>query len=566
MPSNIATSSAVSATSLLGAARQRWVPGLLAAALVAGVSAAPAAHAQLEEVVVTAERREASQQTVPVAITAITAQTMNERLITNVHDLQYQVPNISIARNTGTASGARLFLRGIGEDESRVTADPAIGIYVDGVYLGRQTGSMLDLLDLERIEVLRGPQGTLYGRNSNAGAIKLVSKKPEHDNNLTLGITVGSEGRADLRAHGNWDISDSVAARGTLLQRSRNGLHTIRPIGDVPTSEVGEIDVVAARLAFLFDFSDDWSAHLAIDRSNDDSDPVPDSRAPPQDRDNNLFTTEPVPGNPDPDAMLVTETTIDGAASDSMFDASAICRSQTRYYVADGTTTVSVSGANTSGPITAMGCYANYSSTVNQSGLSLALTGDVGGYTLSLLTGVRQLDDDLSTRIGFPFTQKTDQDQLSQEVSIASNYDGPFNFIGGLYYFSEDVRLDSVFVLPHLIDLETSSNALFLHGNYGFGDALTLTAGLRYTDETKKLDAAGPFSRARSESGDFSSTSYKLALDYRISDDVMVYGSLTTGFKSGGWSPDCFASHRPVSCRWTRKKCRLWSSACAATG
>ena len=159
---------------------------------VAAVTASlwnPAAHAAkdmessvIEEVIVSAQRRAQSLQEVPVAVTAIDAESMELKQVTNVLDLQYQIPNISIATNTGTANGARIFLRGVGEDESRPSADPAVGIYVDGVYVGRQVGALFDLVDLEQIEVLRGPQGTLYGRNSNGGAVKLISKKPGSEN------------------------------------------------------------------------------------------------------------------------------------------------------------------------------------------------------------------------------------------------------------------------------------------------------------------------------------------------------------------------------------------------
>ena len=138
---------------------------------------------ELEEIIVTSQRREESLQEVPIAVTALGAEEMALKQLANVLDLQYQVPNISLATNTGTASGARVFLRGVGEDESRVSADPAVAIYVDGIYVGRQVGALFDLVDLERIEVLRGPQGTLYGRNSNGGAIKLVSRAPQIDEN-----------------------------------------------------------------------------------------------------------------------------------------------------------------------------------------------------------------------------------------------------------------------------------------------------------------------------------------------------------------------------------------------
>ena len=514
----------------------RW----LAVVALGSALASPVALAQIEEVVVTAERREASLQTVPVAITAINAKQMEEKLVTNIHDLQYQSPNFSMARNTGTASGARIFMRGIGEDESRVTADPAIGIYVDGVYLGRQTGAMLDLLDLERIEILRGPQGTLYGRNSSAGAIKLITVKPGEENEATLGGTIGSEGRVDFRASGNLAFSDSVAARATLLSRARDGLHTVKANGDYTADrETGEIDVFATRLAFRFHIDDRWTADLAIDQTDDRSDPAPGSLAGSADRDDDLFTIEPAP---DTTTAMLVETDMAGVAlaPARMIDPNA-CRSRPHYHVEAGNTTATTLSATSRH---ALGCENYFSSEVKSGGLTLTVTGELDDYILSALIGTRQLEDDLNTHISFNFTQQTDQDQVSLEFSVASNYDGPMNFVAGLYHFTEDVTLDSVFFLAHTIDLEAESTALFAHGNYEINEALTLTAGLRYTDESKDLDAAQG-SLANISSNGFTNTSFKIAADYQFSDDMMVYGSLVTGFKSGGWSPDCFA---PTAC------------------
>ncbi|MEE4212551.1 MAG: TonB-dependent receptor plug domain-containing protein, partial [Parvularcula sp.] len=172
----------------------------LAAALQTPASAqSEVPEADDDTIIVTAQRREADLQDVPAAVTAISAEEITEQNIFDVTDLQYQVPNISIAAGTGTANSARIFLRGVGEDESRGAVDPAVAIYVDGIYIGRNVGALFDVVDLAQIEVLRGPQGTLYGRNASGGAIKLVSKKPDFENSMTAGLTIGNEGRVDLR-------------------------------------------------------------------------------------------------------------------------------------------------------------------------------------------------------------------------------------------------------------------------------------------------------------------------------------------------------------------------------
>ena len=179
----------------------------------------------LEEVIVTAQRREESLQDVPGAVSALTELDLERKQIGNVLDLQSSIPNISISQNTGTPSGARIYVRGIGEDESRATVEPAVSMYVDGVFIGRQIGSLFDLLDIERIEVLRGPQGTLYGRNTNGGAIKIISKKPDTSgSSLKAKLTAGEEGRYDGVIAANWAISENSALRFSVMQRTRDGL------------------------------------------------------------------------------------------------------------------------------------------------------------------------------------------------------------------------------------------------------------------------------------------------------------------------------------------------------
>jgi len=300
-------------------------------------------------------------------------------------------------------------------------------------------------------------------------------------------------------------LGDNTAIRGSVLTRSRDGFHTLNPNGDFAAqagTNVGEIDTTAFRLSLLHNFSDNWSANLIVDSTQDDSDPIPDTLNPEtSDADNNLFTVEPAPG--------------------------AVCSS----FVPDN--------------FLPIGCFTDYSSEVESEGASLKIQGELGNYTFQSLTGYRTLDDELSTRIGFPFTQQTDQDQLSQEFTLTSNLDGPFNFVAGLFFFEEDIQLDSVFIFPFEVGVETSAQAAFFQGTYGFSDSLKLTGGIRFTDETKDLTGFGPFGLSRVESRDFSNTTFNISLDNQFTENVFGYVSFSSGFKSGGWSPDCFS---PIAC------------------
>jgi len=468
----------------------------------------------LEELIVTAQRREEPLQSTPIAVTAISADELIAKQITNVIDLQYAAPNLSFATNTGTSNAARLFIRGTGEDESRASAEPAVGVYVDDVYIGRAVGSLFDLVDIAKVEVLRGPQGTLYGRNSNGGAIRVNSVAPSTESSeYDFGITVGSDNRFDVKATGNFVLGENTALRASVLSRSRDGFHTLNPNGDFAAlagQEVGEVDTTAFRVAFAHEFNDVWSANVIIDAADDDSQPIPDSFIPGQDADNNIFTIEPIPGS-----------TCSAAAPASFLP---------------------------------VGCFSDYRSTTESRGGSLKVTADYDSFTLKSVTATRTLEDDLSTRISLPYTQQTDQDQFSQEFTISSSDDSSFRYVAGLFFFEEDIQLDTNFVFPFALGVETSAQAAFVQGTLDITDRTSFTAGVRYTDETKdiaafNLGAGLPPGFSRVESRDFSNTTFRLNLDRQFSDNVFGYVSYSTGFKSGGWSPDCFnpaVCFRPV--------------------
>jgi iron complex outermembrane receptor protein len=475
------------------------------AVLVGGLGAAPAlAQAGADEdarrlgaVTVTAQRVEENLQDVPVAVTALNAEALEDKQVADLLDLQAQVPNINMATNTGTANAARIFLRGVGEDESRGAVDQAVGIYVDGVYVGRSVGSLFDVVDLSSIEVLRGPQGTLYGRNTIGGAIKLTSVRPQFENSGDVRATVGNQGRYDLRGTGNLQLAPTTAVRFTGLLRERDGFFDLNPNGARSAEgreDLGRLHIFAARASLYTEFSPDWSLLVSADQSLDRSDPIPDSAAPGSDADNNIFTIEPI-----------------------------------------GTT---VCGPST----TALGCFTTYDQRAQSRGVSATLEGAFGGLDFTAISGYRELEDRLVTRIGSPFRQQTDQSQFSQEFTLGQSGEGALDWLVGAYYFSEDLALDSVFVFPFEIDTTTDSVALFGQATYAVTDALGLTGGLRFTDESKEFAGANrtlPF--RRTDTADFENVSYTIGGDYRFSEEMLGYLKYSTGFKSGGWSPDAFS-------------------------
>ena len=180
---------------------------------------------QLEEVVVTAQFRQENLQTTPIAITAITAASLEARNLDNITDVGAYVPNAVIAP-LGAGWGATMaaFIRGVGLGDNILSFEPGVPIYVDDVYIGRPQGSIFDLLDLERVEVLRGPQGTLFGKNAEGGTVRLISVKPQGDNTGSVSVTYGKFNR--LEARGMADVSlvdDFLYARLSFSSKKADG-------------------------------------------------------------------------------------------------------------------------------------------------------------------------------------------------------------------------------------------------------------------------------------------------------------------------------------------------------
>ena len=436
----------------------------------------------LEEIVVTAQRREENLKDVPIAITALDASQMERLGIGNINDLQPYVPNLVLSRNTGTANGARIYLRGVGEDESRATVEPGIPLYIDGVYYGRAIGSLVDLLDVEQMEVLRGPQGTLYGRNSNGGAIRLQTRAPDSDKfHAHVGGTIGSYALTDIKASANIPVSDNGGLRLSFLSRTRDGIFETTETETVTGGEdIGAYDVTSYRLTYKHD-TDNLKVTVSADGVTDNSEPRPPNALP----DN----------------------------ADDVYELAG------GYNVNDF-----------------------YKSNVESSGFSAAVEWQSGDFTFRSLTASRSLQDDLQTVIAFPYTQETDQSQFSEELQVVSNWDSNFNFVAGLFIFQEDIKLPFTYIFPFDLTVDTSATALFGQGTYDLNEQLRLTFGLRNTSESKSFSGANSaFMLTRDQDRDWSHSTHKLAVNYDIDDSSSIYASNSSGFRSGAWSPDAFS-------------------------
>jgi iron complex outermembrane receptor protein len=460
----------------------------------------PQAETTLEAVTVTAQRREEQLQKTPVTVTALTERDVERRQVRNIEDLKFEVPNVVIEPNTGTTTGAKVFLRGVGADESLFTADPAVAIYIDDVYIPRQTGALFDLFDVERIEVLRGPQGTLYGRNATGGAIKYITRQPNGEPSFVVGGTLGNLGRGDLRATLGGRLGDSLDFSAAALTRNRDGF-----LRDVTNNrDVNDQEVYAMRLGFSMPLGESTRASLSLDGIKERSGPAYSSgviRAPiavP-----GSSTPRPV-NDPDRDYYTVQTNLVNGVNDLDQFGIALTTETELDW--------------------------ATWRNIVHHRSMQNLLFGDFDGTTVTRLH----------------LFQDQDQDQQGYESQLVSNGDGPLTWVGGVFLFregNEQPTRQDVFATgaTNTIKQDTDARALYGQGTYRFGNGFSLTGGLRYSWEEKdfsvvSIRANGTEAFRFADKNDWSKLDWKLVGDYQFNDAVMGYASASTGFKSGGFN------------------------------
>jgi iron complex outermembrane receptor protein len=481
---------------------------LVGASLCAGTDAAATEAADvLEEVTVTAQRREESLQTAPVAITAIDPETLERRQMLDTAQIVFNVPNLTGNNNVGQSTATTFFLRGVGTTENLGTADTSVGLYVDDVYIARQAVNNFQLLDIERIEVLRGPQGTLYGRNSNGGAIKIVTKKPSATPEFSVSGTLGNYDRWETRFSGNGAISDRLFVRANALVQQANGWGRNLTLNKA----VNNTDYAGGRLAFRLLPSDSVTVDFAIDASRD--------------RTNGIYASD-ISNRNRP-------------------------RTTSLYY--------SLSGVENRGDAKTYGATLNVAWEVNDA------------TTFTSITGYRKVDQDLVLDLSdqpvslYTLFQDQAADQISQEFQLAGSINDSLRYVGGLYYFSEDIDVDMTDAtrasataaqsrFNKIFSVDVDSYAGFGQIEYTVG-AFTFIAGARYTKDERKLDIVsisnvpGLFSfnnatlTALGAAGQnidldrkFSKMTPKAGVNWKISDDLFAYLSFTKGYRSGGWT------------------------------
>ncbi len=470
-------------------------------------------QARLEEITVTAERRTETAQTVPIAITALNSDALEARQITELQMLKSVVPNIVIEDVPGIASSVKLTLRGVGTDNPVFTSDSGVGLYVDDVFIARALAANLELVDIERVEVLRGPQGTLYGRNSSAGALKIQTANPVLDEDILFAqIGFGNEGQTEVKGALNAPIVEGkLAARVAMFSSSHDPLQTNLSDG----SGSYDKNVHGGRVKLLWDAAPDVDVLLSADFVKERA--LPNSGV----------------------SFLDADYDFDGTVD----------------YVYDGN----------------LYSYESQLSDIFQDADNLGVTARVEWdisdvLMLTSISGYRELDVSVRAEVDgltvsrFEPHQRLDNSQFSQEVNLTGS-DDRFNWVGGIYYFQEendflwDLTVFGNLGAPQnfqLFNQETEAYAVYGQATIDVTDRISLTGGIRYTDETKDFvadgfDKTGPQAiRGGTPNGtldwsfadklSFDDTSYRLVADFAATDDILLYASYSTGYRSGGFN------------------------------
>lgn len=466
-----------------------------------------------EEVIVTATKREENIYDVPMAISAFTEDAIVKQGIVDLTDIGKFVPNMTVTGfSGGQTSSVNVFIRGIGLQDHLITTDPGVGVYVDGVYLGRQVGQNWSLANIERVEVLRGPQGTLYGRNSIGGAINIITRKPGQESGGRATVTVGTRGRLNGDFYWNAPLSDTFAASFTGSYTSRDGVGKFLNLDT--STEVGEMEEWAGRVAAKWDVSENFSLLFAYDKNDGEGGLRP-------------YTTliDEVPSG-----LLYGTGARNSDVSANPYDNNGA------FYLDDNGNVVSQ--ADISNEADGWSITADWD--INDELAAKFLYSDRSS---EYSTG---LDDDSVEAVLFQYPETGFADQKSAELQLFGDF-GNWDFVAGLYYFEEEGGnnqnpnfFDSG-AGSHLNYQEAESKAVYANVGFQATERLRLSGGARYTEDEKEAFTDLIFGLIQ-ESGqrDWSEVSWEIAAAWDMNERINLYGTIQNGYQSGQFPPRPF--------------------------
>ena len=472
-----------------------------------------------EEIVVTAQKRAENLQAVPISITALTDSVLKNRDIDTLDAVDRISPNLLIVPSRTSTAVAGITLRGqVQDDPSSATLDQSVGLYVDGVYVARGNGAFQRLYDVERVEVLKGPQGTLYGRNTTGGAINVIPKHPTQDTSVDVKLTVGNYGQREAAAAVNIPLSESAAIRGVFVSARRDGYATnlFRTKGapvlnsDPVHSDMDDQDSFYGRVILDVNPTENLKLSFTYDRYEDTNNGAPIVP---------IWTNPATPYGPLMEPLLPTDV-----RKVNQNDASGV--------------DVQVQG------VTAMAEL------------------DLGGITVKNIFAWRDMKENSyndfdGTQVNLILNyQENSQHQYSNELNVSGELGDSIEWIAGGFYFKEKARIytrldlgllpgfNQLYQYDHA-NVQNKSTAVFGQVNARLTDAFSITAGLRQTWETKEITSFNigtnglplfPAGTNNHFSKDFKGLTGSISLNYKVNDDLFVYGKFGRGFRSGGFN------------------------------
>ena len=460
----------------------------------------------LDDVVVSARRRDELLKDVPISVSAIGEERLEQTGASDITALQQQTPNATVQVARGSNSTLISFIRGVGQQDPLWGFEPGVGLYVDDVYVARPQGAVLDIYDVQRIEVLRGPQGSLYGRNTVGGAIKYVTNGLSSDPELTLRGAYGSYNQIDLMASGSVPLADNFRVGGAIASYQRDGFGSNINTG----AEHYNKDVLAGRVSAEWEPRDDMSFRVAYDRVQDDSNPRHGHR-------------------------LVAGATPAGAILSSVYDTNA--------------------GIGDVNSVESQGASATFALELNDNWTFKSITAWRDGETNTVI----DFDNTPAATLDIPGFYA--DDQFTQEFQFLFDYDR-IQGVAGFFYLDGHAEgaFDTILAGAGIVigtngQVDTESWAGFADVNLDLTDRLHLGIGMRYTLDEKEgtVFRANYLGATRSpllggtvrapllvrtnytNAKDFSQFTPRIALSYDLTDDMTTYASYSQGFKSGGF-------------------------------
>lgn len=550
----------------------------------------------LDDIVVTARKREEDAQETPIAITAMSGAMIEDRQIANVAQVASYAPNVNIqpvGNISGSSASLTAFIRGVGQTDFNITVDPGVGIYVDGVYVARSVGGLLDMADIGSVQILRGPQGTLFGKNTIGGAIIVNSQQPTNEFELKLEAATGRFNRADFKGIVNIPISDTLAMRAVASYETRDGYQ--RRLFD--GGRQGDKDSFSARVAFKWEPSDVFTATLAGDVNIR------------REAQAAIYLIE---NRDSPDLLQVVD--INGrqvAFPSSNFGFNKLGLGAGQCGAPGQLAPVSnpncVSSRWVTGDIDTTWAGGPNRSDFDLWGTNLTLEYDLGNVTLKSISAYRdqksviEYDFDATPHEVLQLTNNIKLWQASQELQvIGSVLDDRLKFTLGAYYLKEkgeDIE-PLRFGFANFFSggtIDNDSYAAYAQATFDVTDRLSITPGIRYTDEVKRFDPSAQviyrdytagvipgypdgvfiqYSRclvgqpapqllpngfpdpacvpsALNPGGNHNLPAIEvsakakewtpaISANYQFNDDIMAYASYSKGFKNGGFSQRIF--------------------------